>query len=352
MGEGKYILFFFGALGAFNGLLLAFYFLFITKKRNLPSFFLGCLLFALSIRIGKSVFVYFDPKLPKIFLQIGLSACFLIGPSLRFFIFSVLNKVTRIPLRWKYEMGILLAIVLIGGLWYPYQAYPKLWNLYFAKFIYAEWFLYLLISAQALIPLFKSVEAIKTFEKWLLFVFSVNVVIFIAFLFALLFSSWYDTYFAGALIFSFTLYSLLFIQLYKIKGINQFYFSAEKYSNRKLNEGAALGLVGDLENVLKERELYKNPNLNLTELAKLMNVSSHHLSQVLNEHLGKNFTSYINSFRIEEACKMIRDGHPFSVESIGYEVGFNAKSTFYAAFKKLKGTTPSAYKESQTHFTP
>ena len=85
MSIGKELLFFFSALGAFNGLLLGLYFFFFAKKKYLVNYFLGALLLALSIRIGKSVFLYFDGKLPRMYLQIGLSACFFIGPFLYFF---------------------------------------------------------------------------------------------------------------------------------------------------------------------------------------------------------------------------------------------------------------------------
>ena len=86
MNIGKELLFFFSALGAFNGLILSLYFSFFNSKKYLCNYFLGALLFALSVRIGKSVFVYFDGTLPKIYLQIGLSACFFIGPFLYCFL--------------------------------------------------------------------------------------------------------------------------------------------------------------------------------------------------------------------------------------------------------------------------
>ncbi len=80
--------------------------------------------------------------------------------------------------------------------------------------------------------------------------------------------------------------------------------------------------------MMVEKEMFKNPGLTLSELAKAINISSHQLSQVLNDNLGKNFTSYINEYRINRACLMIAANHPFSLEAIGYEVGFNSKSTF------------------------
>ncbi|MCY1561652.1 YSIRK-targeted surface antigen transcriptional regulator [compost metagenome] len=94
---------------------------------------------------------------------------------------------------------------------------------------------------------------------------------------------------------------------------------------------------------MHEKGLYKNPNLTLQDLSQEINISSHQLSQFLNNNLGKNFTSYVNEFRINEACKIITSSDKLTLESIGYDVGFNSKSTFFVAFKKHTGTTPLNY---------
>jgi AraC-like DNA-binding protein len=70
------------------------------------------------------------------------------------------------------------------------------------------------------------------------------------------------------------------------------------------------------------------------------------LSQLLNENLGKSFPTYINEYRVNEACKLITSNGNLSFEAIGYEAGFNSKSTFYTAFKKVKNITPADFKES------
>jgi AraC-like DNA-binding protein len=94
---------------------------------------------------------------------------------------------------------------------------------------------------------------------------------------------------------------------------------------------------------MNEKSLYKNPNLNLQDLSREVNISSHQLSQFLNNNLGKNFTSFVNEFRINEACRIITSNDKLTLESVGYDVGFNSKSTFFAAFKKHTGTTPLNY---------
>lgn len=346
MIEGKYILFFFGALGAFNGLILGVYFLFLFRKRNLSSFFLGCLLLALSIRIGKSVFAYFNPALPKIYLQIGLSACFLIGPALFYFIKSTLQQTVKAPKSWKIQIGILLTIIVVTGVLVPYASYPQIWNTYFAKIIYAFWLAYIISSGfqlRALISNLIRKNNVKSAEKWILAIFSANVIVFISFAMALFFGRFYNTYFGGALIFSFVLYSMVFMYLLKGKE-DPFAINVNKTAIKKVGVDEAAASLQKLDQIMAHEELFKNPNLTLGELAKAVHITPHLLSQILNDHVGKNFTSYINAFRINKACNMFEANRPFSLEAIGYEVGFNSKSTFYTSFKKIKGTTPLAYK--------
>ena len=104
--------------------------------------------------------------------------------------------------------------------------------------------------------------------------------------------------------------------------------------------------VEKLEYVLLDKKLYQDPNLKVNDLAKHINITSHQLSQLLNDNLGKSFSTYINEYRIREACQLISSSGHLTFEAIGYEVGYNSKSTFYAAFRKVTATTPALYKES------
>jgi AraC-like DNA-binding protein len=119
----------------------------------------------------------------------------------------------------------------------------------------------------------------------------------------------------------------------------------EKYKTKEIDKHTFEHISASLS-IVKDKELYRNPNLTLATVAKELNVSQHILSQFLNDNLGKSFSSFINELRIEKAKELLLSSNPYSIETLGYESGFNSKSTFYTAFKKQTGQTPSEYQKS------
>lgn len=121
--------------------------------------------------------------------------------------------------------------------------------------------------------------------------------------------------------------------------------NTSKYGSKKLSESEATVIQSRLEKLMTEKSLFKNPDLKLGDLASELMIPQHQLSQLLNDNLGKGFTGFVNEYRIKEACKLLLAGDNPKIEAIGFEVGFNSRSTFFAAFKKLKGTTPSLFQQ-------
>ncbi|MCD0470270.1 AraC family transcriptional regulator [Flavobacterium sp. JAS] len=346
MDTSKELLFFFSALGVFNGIILGVYFFFFTKKKYLTNYFLGALLFALSIRIGKSVFVYFDSALPKMYLQIGLTACFFIGPCLYYFLKSAVEEINIMPKSWKVTLLFLGIVIVTVGILFPYEDYPELWRHYFIRVIYLQWFVCIVLSGFTIKTVLKKIvdknHKSTPSEVWFSTLFLGNFLLFLFYFLALI-GAPSATYISGAIVFSFILYLIISILLYRKKTDDLFLLNGQKSSVKKIDSEEAVILSEKLENVMIEKELYKNSNLTLQDLAQEVNISSHQLSQFLNNNVGKNFTSFINEFRINEACKIIKSSDKFTLESIGYDVGFNSKSTFFAAFKKHTGKTPLNY---------
>ena len=344
MGIGSELLFFFSCLGVFNGLLISGYFLFFSKIKHVANYFLAGLLLMMCIRTGKSALLYFHDDLPKIYLQVGLSACFLIGPLLFYFICASLG-LQHIQKTWKWVLGAFLLTIIVVGSIFTYEQHPALWGI-FAKLIYLQWFLFLVSSGYllrvALARIFSRSLKSSLSERWTCTIFLGNVVIFIFYFLAMIRVS-YTSYILGSVMFTALAYLGIFLLMYRKKSEDIFAELPKRYTGREIEDGLALALIAKIEQVMVDRKPYQDANLKLGVLASMVNITSHQLSQLLNANLGKSFTNYINEWRITEAQKLLIARPNITLEQIGYEVGFNSKSTFFAAFKKSTGTTPAAY---------
>ncbi len=345
MEYNRELLFFFSALGAFNGLVLSLYFLLFAKPEHISNKFLGAFLLMISIRVGKSVFFHFNPDLSFHYLQFGLSACFFIGPFLYFYIKSVVEPKSSIKNTWRYHISILVPTVVIFGYIYPFKDNINLWRPYLIKAIYIQWFLYILASMFIMKPIitkvFKKKEKLGKLDLWLLSIIAGNILILASYYFTS-----FVNYISGALAFSFLLYLLVLFLFFGKNRTTILLNTSNKYADKKIDAGRADQLVQKLEKVMTQEELYKNANLKSSDVAKRIQVTTHQFSQLLNDNLGKNFSVFINEYRIEAAKNMLGHDNNLTLEAIGYECGFNSKSTFFTTFKKLVGATPSQFKNS------
>ena len=92
---------------------------------------------------------------------------------------------------------------------------------------------------------------------------------------------------------------------------------------------------------------YLNPELNMHMLSEALDVPKHQLTEVLNSEIGKNFFCFVNEYRVEAVKKkLMNNRRNYSVEAIGYECGFNSKSTFYTVFRQITGMTPAEFESS------
>ncbi|RBP48726.1 helix-turn-helix transcriptional regulator [Arenicella xantha] len=89
--------------------------------------------------------------------------------------------------------------------------------------------------------------------------------------------------------------------------------------------------------------------LNLEQLANQLSMHPRTLSVTIKHHFKTNFYEFVNSYRIEEAKRLLSDPaqrHKTMIEISG-ECGFNSKATYNTFFKKLVGATPTQYRSKQ-----
>ncbi|WP_164914071.1 helix-turn-helix domain-containing protein [Aquimarina sediminis] len=196
------------------------------------------------------------------------------------------------------------------------------------------------ILRDVFIKMFNKKEKCTTSELWLVAVFISNLLIYTAYIIG-----FFYLYLIGTITFSVVFYGLLIFLLFKSNRDNIFQDIPKKYQTKKIEEVEAKSLALALNKVMIKNQFHKDTNIKLSDIAKELQISSHKLSQLLNDNLGKSFALFINEYRIEEAKKLLKENNQFTLESIGYESGFSSKSTFYATFKKIIGQTPAEFKK-------
>ena len=104
-----------------------------------------------------------------------------------------------------------------------------------------------------------------------------------------------------------------------------------------------------LQNYMKIEKPFLDPELTIKDVADHLHISRHHITQVINEKLGKNFFTWINEYRVEEVKERLLnpDYSHLTIVAIAYDCGFNSKSAFNSIFKKETGRTPSEFRRVQ-----
>ncbi len=324
------------------------------KGNKIPStFFLKIhLLFQLS---GYISYVYWTREYYFIrpFLLISISSWFIWAPTFYFYILSRLYK-NFIP-GWRLLIHaipaitamifILLAILNSGDFHEPIAKLGQV-LFYFSKvhiFIYNVCTLYIIYSYERNLKLITSADEKKKLN-WLIFI----------------------TY-------GLTLNSLLDFILYCIPGftnlglgyiifwifLNFFFFKAILYPDQflgmdgkkllpvKLTEDKIKSHFGIIEEMIDDKQLFLDPELNLHNVGQAVGLSDRIVSQVIKQNAGLNFSDYINKKRIDYAKEVLRTTSKSekNVLEVLYEAGFNSKSVFNTQFKKHTGVSPTKFRE-------
>jgi AraC-like DNA-binding protein len=108
-------------------------------------------------------------------------------------------------------------------------------------------------------------------------------------------------------------------------------------------------MISQITAAMEKDKLYRDTELTLQELADHLDQPSYLVSQAINDGMNKNFYDLVNSYRVEEAKRLLIDARSmnYTILSVGYEAGFNSKTTFNTVFKKFTGYTPTAFRNKK-----
>jgi AraC-like DNA-binding protein len=120
---------------------------------------------------------------------------------------------------------------------------------------------------------------------------------------------------------------------------------SKKYQRSGLKQKDVAKYIRLIENHMKDAKPYLERELTIYDLSDQLEIPRHFISEVINEHMGKNFYTLVNDYRLDEVKTRLEDPKfkHLAILAIAFDSGFNSKSSFNTIFKEKTGMTPSDY---------
>ena len=331
----QHFLFFFAMLGAFNGLGLA-VFLWWQARGRPTQRWLALLILVVGVRTGKSAAFHFWPDIPRVVLQVGLTACFLIGPCLFFLVRSSQADTPALGRADRWHLAAVLSITVAVNLFLPYADHAELWRQLITPAITYSWLGYLLLAT---VQVYRQRSQHPQTPSGMLLPGALGGVwlIWIAY-----YTSGYTSYIVGALSFTFVLALSVIVYLRLRAG----QAPIEPYQDRRIPESEAAAQLQALAELMAREGMHRDPGLTLPRVARRLGMPQTRLSQLLNDNNQTSFKQYLAQLRVVEAKALLRQLPPKPLEIVAEEAGFQSMSTFHSAFKKHEGITPAAFRSA------
>ncbi|MEG2802653.1 helix-turn-helix domain-containing protein [Stenotrophomonas sp.] len=333
----QHLLFFFAMLGAFNGIGIA-TFLWWRARGEATQRWLALLILAVGVRTGKSVVFYFWPDIPVVALQIGLTACFMIGPCLFFLMRAAMGDGQALARVDRWHLAALLLVVLAVNILLPYSGHPHLWRHTLTPGINLAWLGYLL--ATTVLALGHRAWQPGRPARLLLLGALVGVWL----IWAAYYTAGYTSYIVGALSFTFVLATSALVCLRLRNGQPV----VAPYQDRRIADDEAAPQLQALAELMTRERLHLDPGLTLPRVSRRLGIPQTRLSQLLNDNAQTSFKQYLAQLRVVEARQLLQQQPAKPMEAVAEEAGFQSMSTFYSAFKRVEGITPAAFRAAAT----
>lgn len=124
--------------------------------------------------------------------------------------------------------------------------------------------------------------------------------------------------------------------------------SPSKYVTSPLDDERRKEMVAKISEIIETSDEIFSTEFSLSRLSEICGYKRNYVSQVINQHYGRNFNQLIATQRIKKACVILSDTEKSGLMTIDYianEVGFRSRSSLLMAFKREIGMTPSEFQK-------
>ena len=332
MNEAGLIGLFCGA-ASLSGIMLSTTFFLNKNRKNLAHIFLGTLFLAVSLRIAKSIwfFIFYDVAIWGVLS--GFIALGLIGPSLLLYLKQSHNRALS-----KVDFIHLLPVIL--GLavktFFPSTTFSQLYismTIVLGTYIGFSVFQHLKYA-------YDSVN-LKRFNSAM--VYATTII-------TLAFASQHVTgtllnYAYGAALASLVIYYLIIQNMTRSLSFN------DMIKKKTVIPGQ---VILDVKRAFEKEQIFLQSGITLTRFSKEKDIPAYLITKCVNQVYGMSFPETVNHFRINKVKNDLanRKSKLYKIEGLAYDAGFSTPSSFYAAFKKETGMTPTSFQKQFTEPQP
>lgn len=123
---------------------------------------------------------------------------------------------------------------------------------------------------------------------------------------------------------------------------------APRYHKSGLSAAKAEQVLQHLDHLMDSEHLYRQQGITQAQIAKILDTSSNHLSQALNEKRSRKFSDYLNAYRVNDVKRRMEDpgNKHLTLLALAEQSGFGSKASFNTVFRKHTGQTPTEYFKS------
>jgi len=94
---------------------------------------------------------------------------------------------------------------------------------------------------------------------------------------------------------------------------------------------------------LEKEKPYLNPNIKIIDIADHLKTNKSYLSRIINAHYRKNFSQFINWYRVRDAMELFMKDQKLDISHMASRSGFQSMTTFNTAFTRYTGMTPGEW---------